>query len=85
VTMKTKLITRESIPWVVPDASKYESEKSSFAAKKQDFEKEYYTGLLTKACGNIAFAAREAGLQRSNLSKKLKELGINAGEFKKNY
>jgi DNA-binding NtrC family response regulator len=82
VTMKAKLITRDSIAWVLPHAPKTAPGKTSFAAKKQSFEKEYYIGLMNKTEGNIALAAREAGLQRSNLSKKLKEFGIRAADFK---
>jgi DNA-binding NtrC family response regulator len=83
ITMKSQLITHESVLWVVPEMQQKAAQKISFAEKKQDFEQEYYRSLLSKASGNIALAAREAGLQRSNLSKKLKELNISAQDFKK--
>ena len=39
-------------------------------------EKEYFELLLKGACGNIAQAARQAGIDRKNLYEKLKQFGI---------
>jgi DNA-binding NtrC family response regulator len=54
----------------------------SFALRKNDFEKDYYERLIVKHGGNISRASAEAGLLRPNLSKKLKELGIRAADYK---
>ena len=55
---------------------------STFASMKNAFEKEYYERLIGRHNGNISQAAKEAGLLRPNLSKKLKELGIRAADFR---
>ena len=82
--MKTKIITRESMAFVVNESNNPgDALSSSFADRKLDFEKNYYVGLLAKHDGNIAMAAKEAGHHRPNLSKKLKTLGISAMDFKK--
>jgi DNA-binding NtrC family response regulator len=85
ITMKSKLITREAIPLVLTGAvGESSSPEASYALRKLDFEKKFYIGLLIKHAGNIAMAAKEAGLHRPNLSKKLKSLCICAAQFKKN-
>ena len=38
--------------------------------------------LLARTGGNVAAAARLAGISRPNFHKKLKTLGIDAGRFK---
>ena len=83
ITMKTKLITKETISMVIacPTGNSRPTE-ITFSMHKLDFEKNYYVSLLTKHGGNIAMAAREAGIHRPNLSKKLKLLGIHAADFK---
>jgi DNA-binding NtrC family response regulator len=55
----------------------------TYAAGKKHWERGYFSGLLLKANGNIAEAARLAGMDKSNLSKKLRNLGINAKDFEK--
>jgi DNA-binding NtrC family response regulator len=83
VSMKTKIITRENLTFVINESKKLcDNLPLSFAHRKLDFEKNYYVGLLAKHEGNIAMAAKEAGLHRPNLSKKLKLLGIAASDFK---
>jgi DNA-binding NtrC family response regulator len=54
----------------------------TFALMKTAFEKGYYERLIGRHSGNISQASREAGLLRPNLSKKLKELGIRAADFR---
>lgn len=54
----------------------------TFASMKNAFEKEYYERLIGRHGGNISRASKEAGLFRPNLSKKLKELGIRAADFR---
>jgi DNA-binding NtrC family response regulator len=53
-----------------------------FASMKNAFEKDYYERLIGRHGGNISQASKEAGLLRPNLSKKLKELGIRAADFR---
>jgi two-component system nitrogen regulation response regulator NtrX len=52
-------------------------EATSFAEKKQDFEKRYLLQQLRLHDNNITRTAEALQLQQSNLSRKLKELGIN--------
>jgi len=47
------------------------------------FDREFLVDLLTKTNGNVAEAARCAGMDKSNLSKKLHRLRINAKDFEK--
>jgi DNA-binding NtrC family response regulator len=54
----------------------------TFASMKNAFEKDYYERLIGRHGGNISQASKEAGLLRPNLSKKLKELGIRASDFR---
>lgn len=46
------------------------------------FEVQYVEDLLARTGGNVAAAARLAGISRPNFHKKLKTLGIDAGRFK---
>jgi len=62
-----------------PDTS-YKVEKSHVLGQ---FEKDYFARLLNKYEGNLNRASREAGMDRSNLIKKLKALGIRADEYRK--
>lgn len=48
----------------------------------EQFENRYFDDLLTRHQGNISQAAREAGLQRQNLQKKLRQLGIDAASYR---
>ena len=48
----------------------------------RNFEIQYVEDLLARTGGNIAAAARLAGISRPNFHKKLKTLGIDAGRFK---
>jgi len=42
----------------------------------ETFEKDYFTALLEKNNGNITLSAAQIGMAQSNLSRKLKQLGI---------
>ena len=46
------------------------------------FEIAYVKDLLARTGGNVAAAARLAGISRPNFHKKLKSLGVDANEFK---
>jgi DNA-binding NtrC family response regulator len=80
--MKTRAITRNTVFHAFPCLLKPDGRPMTFAYMKNDFEKGYYERLLGKHDGNISKAAKEAGLLRPNLSKKLRELGIRASEYK---
>ena len=49
----------------------------------ESFEFQYFTGLLERHSGNVSQAAREAGLHRQNLQKKLRSLGLEAKVFRR--
>ncbi|MCF7842597.1 MAG: sigma 54-interacting transcriptional regulator, partial [Lentisphaeria bacterium] len=51
-------------------------EAKSFQQARQEFETYYLQQQLEKFDGNISRLARTLGLQQSNLSRKLKELGL---------
>ncbi|MGH7496742.1 MAG: sigma-54 interaction domain-containing protein [bacterium] len=55
----------------------------TYAEGKKNWERGYFCGLLLKTNGNIAEAARLAGLDKSNLWKKLRDLDIDAKDFEK--
>ncbi|MBI9031097.1 sigma-54-dependent Fis family transcriptional regulator [bacterium] len=52
-------------------------ETINFADKKAQFEKRYLEKQLWKHACNISKTSQSLGLQQSNLSRKIKELGIN--------
>jgi DNA-binding NtrC family response regulator len=80
-----KIITRENVAHIfgaaLPDKSKviaplpYKEFKSNIALVA---EKEYFTSLVGVSNGNIAQAARTAGMDRKNFYEKLKRFGIAA-------
>ncbi len=53
------------------------SETMAFAEARRLFETEYLSRQLERHGGNISRTAASLGLQQSNLSRKLKELGIS--------
>jgi two-component system response regulator AtoC/two-component system nitrogen regulation response regulator NtrX len=58
-----------------------------FAAAKQRlvarFEHDVLTAALRANGGNVSQAARDLGMHRPNLQQKLKELGLDAEDFRK--
>ena len=60
-----------------------ESDGLHHAEARKNWERSYFSGLLHKTTGNMAEAARFAGMNRSNLRKKLLDLGINPKDFEK--
>ena len=47
------------------------------------FEREYVTRLLEEQRGNVAAAAREAGLDRKNFWVLVRRAGLDAKEFRR--
>ena len=54
----------------------------SFREAKEIFERNYIETLLQRVGGNIAAAAREAGLGRPYFHEKIKKFGINPNTFR---
>lgn len=52
-------------------------DRQPFSKVKEEFERGYFIALLRTYNGNISRVAREAGIHRPNLIRKLKELGIH--------
>lgn len=50
---------------------------------RRRFEVRYVEDLLARTGGNIAAAARLAGISRPNFHKKLKTLGVDPQRFKR--
>lgn len=46
------------------------------------FERQYLSGVLQRAQGNVSEAARIAGLSRGHLHRKVKQLGIDTDSFR---
>jgi DNA-binding NtrC family response regulator len=80
--MKGRRINKGMVVQIVPNLQDVKPVPASFTAIKKDFEKSYYGKLISKHGGNISRASKEAGLLRPNLSKKLKDLGIIANDYK---
>ncbi|MBD3320220.1 MAG: response regulator [Chitinivibrionales bacterium] len=53
-----------------------------YAAARTEFEKKYFTTMLEKHEGNVSHVAREVGMHRPNLIRKLKELEISPDNFR---
>lgn len=83
INSKSCTITAESIEWVISGITKESGPSPApFSEAKAEFEKKFYTNLLSKHNGNITASSKEAGVDRPNFSKKLKALGIAAAEYK---
>jgi DNA-binding NtrC family response regulator len=59
-----------------------DEDEGGLAHARREWEKAYLADLLKRTRGNVTKAAEMAGISRPNLHKKLKQLGVNAGEFK---
>jgi DNA-binding NtrC family response regulator len=53
-----------------------ETEITDFKQAKLKFEKSFFKKALDKFKGNITLTAQKIGMAQSNLSRKLKELGL---------
>jgi two-component system nitrogen regulation response regulator NtrX len=58
----------------------YMTDKSSLKLAKEDFEKKYIESALEKNKGNITLTAKDIGIERTNLHRKIKQYNIeNSG------
>lgn len=65
-----------------PDGSGAGDEPLPLEDARRGFEVHYVEDLLSRTGGNVAAAARLAGISRPNFHKKLRTLGVDAGRFK---
>ncbi|MFM1874153.1 MAG: hypothetical protein RL398_3575 [Planctomycetota bacterium] len=54
------------------------SERNDYETARRNFDRAYFTSLLMQTGGSITEAARQAGLSRGHLHRRLKELGCDA-------
>jgi DNA-binding NtrC family response regulator len=73
VTVRRVLKVQEEPLWHAPQP---------FHSAKVEFERSYFTNLLEATHGNVAHAARMAGLHRPNLARKLRGLDIDPEHFR---
>ena len=59
----------------------YTNDKSSLKLAKEEFEKKYIESVLDKSKGNITLAAKEMGIERTNLHRKIKQYNIDNSRF----
>lgn len=80
-----EIIQSKDLPPALQNAAlgSVKTEEFNYRQATKIFEIEFFTTLLQKTNGNIAAAARLAGIDRSNLRRKLDELGINVKKLKK--
>lgn len=55
-----------------------------YSQAKSSFEKDYFVGALRRHRGNISRAARDVGMHRPSLLRKLRDLGISPDRFRQN-
>ncbi len=75
----TEEITPDDLALIVkPQAAPISSDfnKLPFKEARTEFEKSYFSEALKKYDGNITITAGKIGMAQSNLSRKLKELGL---------
>jgi two-component system, NtrC family, nitrogen regulation response regulator NtrX len=71
--IKKHLATRVEKPISPGDAS-------SLKSAREDFEREFIIRALEKNDGNITLTAKELGMERTNLHRKIKQFGIEPGK-----
>ncbi len=62
-----------------PPGTEFQTAKGEMLER---FEAGFFSELLCRHRGNVSRAAREAGIHRQNLQKKLRQLGLDPGEFR---
>lgn len=60
------------------ESSSFWTDTQNYHAKKREFEQRYLSTQLQRFEGNVSRTAEALGLQQSNLSRKLQELGIKS-------
>ncbi|MBN1577328.1 MAG: sigma-54-dependent Fis family transcriptional regulator [Chitinispirillaceae bacterium] len=78
-----EVIDRQAIAAVVPAEAADPVKRTmtgydscNYREAREKFEKDYFQAVLERAGGNITMAAAAIGMAQSNLSRKLKELGL---------
>jgi len=77
----SSIIDRDAVAGAAPGVSAAAPPIESYSVldyrtARDRFEVDYFTAVLSKAGGNITAAAAAIGMAQSNLSRKLKELGL---------
>ncbi len=57
-----------------------QGDASSLKSAREDFEREFIVRALEKNDGNITLTAKELGMERTNLHRKIKQYGIEPGK-----
>jgi len=83
--LERRTIERENrkLRFLVSKADQEPDEPQGLAASRKEWEKRYLSDLLRQTRGNVTRAAELAQISRPNLHKKLKQLGIAPGDFKR--
>ncbi len=72
--------TAERLPtFAWPEGTVFQEAKNEVI---EGFERGFWTDVLRRQRGNVSGAAREAGIHRQNLQKKLRQLRIDPGRFR---
>ena len=77
-------VTRADLPEGLPDGAESSSgspqDMRSLKEGREQFERQFILRRLQEAEGNVVRAAELLGLERSNLYRKMRTLGIRGGE-----
>ncbi len=83
VSRERKRIGEEQVTGILKVQSR-DSTNVPFSEAKVNFERDYFHSALQRHRGNVSRVARDVGLYRPNLIRKLKELGLSPDEFRTN-
>lgn len=72
----------EILAWCDEEEMQRELPSGSYQEAIQSFECDWFRELLRSTKGSVAEAARRASLSRGHLHRKLRQLGIDAGDFR---
>jgi two-component system nitrogen regulation response regulator NtrX len=80
-----EVITGADLPFIAPDAAKRApagrpNDVAPLYAARDAWERDYILNALAVLDGNISRAAETLGVERSNLYRKMRALGISAGK-----